>query len=209
MSKLAEIKANVEAGKTKVVPGLVQEALDAGFDAKEILAAMVDAMSVVGDKFSAGEIFVPEMLIAGKAMQKGVDVLSPVLAGDKSASLGKCIIGTVKGDLHDIGKNLVALMIGSTGFEMIDLGVDVSKETFVEAIKENPDTNIVALSALLSTTMPSMKETVAAIRESGLTGFKIIVGGAPITQEFADEIGADAYAPDAGGAAIKVKELVS
>ncbi|HAA37915.1 MAG TPA: cobalamin-binding protein, partial [Firmicutes bacterium] len=108
-----------------------------------------------------------------------------------------------------IGKNLVALMIGSTGFEMIDLGVDVSKETFVEAIKENPDTNIVALSALLSTTMPSMKETVAAIRESGLTGFKIIVGGAPITQEFADEIGADAYAPDAGGAAIKVKELVS
>ena len=209
MSKLAEIKANVEAGKTKVVPGLVQEALDAGFDAKEILAAMVDAMSVVGDKFSAGEIFVPEMLIAGKAMQKGVDVLSPVLAGDKSASLGKCIIGTVKGDLHDIGKNLVALMIGSTGFEMIDLGVDVSKETFVEAIKENPDTNIVALSALLSTTMPSMKETVAAIRESGLTRFKIIVGGAPITQEFADEIGADAYAPDAGGAAIKVKELVS
>lgn len=207
MSKLAEIKANVEAGKTKVVPGLVQEALDAGFDAKEILAAMVDAMSVVGDKFSAGEIFVPEMLIAGKAMQKGVDVLSPVLAGDKSASLGKCIIGTVKGDLHDIGKNLVALMIGSTGFEMIDLGVDVSKETFVEAIKENPDTNIVALSALLSTTMPSMKETVAAIRESGLTGFKIIVGGAPITQEFADEIGADAYAPDAGGAAIKVKEI--
>jgi methanogenic corrinoid protein MtbC1 len=209
MSKLQEIKANVEAGKTKVVPGLVQEALDEGLGAKDILAAMVEAMGVVGDKFSAGEIFVPEMLIAGKAMQKGVEVLEPVLAGDSSSIIGKCIIGTVAGDLHDIGKNLVALMIGSAGFEMIDLGVDVPAEKFVETIKANPDVNVVALSALLSTTMPSMRDTVKAIRDSGLTGFKIIVGGAPITQEFADEIGADAYARDAGGAAVKVKELVS
>lgn len=209
MSKLAEVKAQVEAGKTKLVPGLVQEALDEGLAAKDILAAMVDAMGVVGDKFSAGEIFVPEMLIAGKAMQKGVEVLKPALAGDSSVSLGKCIIGTVQGDLHDIGKNLVCLMIESAGFDMIDLGVDVAKEKFVETIKANPDVNVVALSALLSTTMPSMKDTVAAIKESGLTGFKIIVGGAPITPEFADEIGADAYARDAGGAAIKVKELVS
>ncbi|HZK24799.1 MAG TPA: corrinoid protein [Oscillospiraceae bacterium] len=209
MSKLAEVKAQVEAGKTKIVPGLVQEALDEGLAAKDILAAMVDAMGVVGDKFSAGEIFVPEMLIAGKAMQKGVEILKPALAGDSSISLGKCIIGTVQGDLHDIGKNLVCLMIESAGFEMIDLGVDVSKETFVDTIKANPDVKVVALSALLSTTMPSMRDTVAAIKESGFTGFKTIVGGAPITQEFAAEIGADAYARDAGGAAIKVKELAS
>ena len=149
------------------------------------------------------------MLIAGKAMQKGVEVLKPQLASESSTSLGKCIIGTVAGDLHDIGKNLVALMIESAGFEMVDLGVDVPKEKFIETIKANPDANIVALSALLTTTMPAMRDTVKAIRDSGLTGFKIIVGGAPITQEFADEIGADAYARDAGGAAVKVKELVS
>ncbi|NLN07646.1 MAG: cobalamin-binding protein [Firmicutes bacterium] len=208
MSKIQEIKTAVETGKTKLIAGLVQEALDAGEQANDILAAMIDAMGVVGDKFSKGEIFVPEMLIAGKAMQKGIDVLKPHLAGEASVSLGKCIIGTVAGDLHDIGKNLVALMIESTGFEVIDLGVDVPANKFVETIKANPDVKVVALSALLTTTMPAMKDTVAAIRESGLTGFKIIVGGAPITQEFADSIGADAYAPDAGSAAVKVKTLV-
>ncbi|HHU30782.1 MAG: cobalamin-dependent protein [Bacillota bacterium] len=208
MSKPEAVKAAVEAGKTKVVGDLVQEALNAGHKANEILAVMIDAMEVVGDKFSAGEIFVPEMLIAGKAMQKGVEVLKPELAGEGAPALGKCIIGTVAGDLHDIGKNLVALMIESAGFEMIDLGVDVPAEKFVETIRANPDVNIVALSALLTTTMPAMRDTVKAIRESGLTGFKIIVGGAPITQEFADEIGADAYARDAGAAAVKVKELV-
>ncbi|NLM52441.1 MAG: cobalamin-binding protein [Firmicutes bacterium] len=209
MSKLQEVNAAVAAGKTKVIADLVQEALDAGHSAQEILDAMIEAMDVVGDKFSSGEIFVPEMLIAGKAMQKGVEVLKPHLAGDASSKLGKCIIGTVAGDLHDIGKNLVALMIESVGFDMVDLGVDVPKEKFIEAIKANPDVNVVALSALLTTTMPAMRDTVKAIRESGLTGFKIIVGGAPITQEFADEIGADAYARDAGAAAVKVKELVS
>jgi methanogenic corrinoid protein MtbC1 len=208
MSKPEAVKAAVEAGKTKVVGDLVQEALNAGHKANEILAVMIDAMEVVGDKFSAGEIFVPEMLIAGKAMQKGVEVLKPELAGEGAPALGKCIIGTVAGDLHDIGKNLVALMIESAGFELIDLGVDVPAEKFVETIRANPDVNIVALSALLTTTMPAMRDTVKAIRESGLTGFKIIVGGAPITQEFADEIGADAYARDAGAAAVKVKELV-
>ena len=208
MSKIQEIKTAVETGKTKLIAGLVQEALDAGEQANDILAAMIDAMGVVGDKFSKGEIFVPEMLIAGKARQKGIDVLNPHLAGEASVSLGKCIIGTVAGDLHDIGKNLVALMIESTGFEVIDLGVDVPANKFVETIKANPDVKVVALSALLTTTMPAMKDTVAAIRESGLTGFKIIVGGAPITQEFADSIGADAYAPDAGSAAVKVKTLV-
>ncbi|NLP36990.1 MAG: cobalamin-binding protein [Firmicutes bacterium] len=209
MSKLQEVNAAVAAGKTKAIAGLVQEALDGGHSAQEILDTMIEAMGVVGDKFSSGEIFVPEMLIAGKAMQKGVEVLKPQLASESSTSLGKCIIGTVAGDLHDIGKNLVALMIESAGFEMVDLGVDVPKEKFIETIKANPDANIVALSALLTTTMPAMRDTVKAIRDSGLTGFKIIVGGAPITQEFADEIGADAYARDAGGAAVKVKELVS
>ncbi|KPU45193.1 methionine synthase [Oxobacter pfennigii] len=208
MSKIDEVKAGVAAGKTKVVPGLVQEALNEGQAATAILEAMVEAMGVVGDKFSSGEIFVPEMLVAGKAMQKGVEVLKPVLAGEGSVSLGKCIIGTVAGDLHDIGKNLVALMIGSAGFDVIDLGVDVTKEKFIETIKANPDVKVVACSALLTTTMPAMKETVEAIKASGLTGFKVLVGGAPITPEFASSIGADAYARDAGGAAVKAKELV-
>ncbi|KPU43137.1 methionine synthase [Oxobacter pfennigii] len=208
MSKIQEVKDLVAAGKTKLVPGKVQEALDEGNAATEILAAMVEAMGVVGDKFSAGEIFVPEMLVAGKAMQKGVDVLKPALAGAGSVSLGKCIIGTVAGDLHDIGKNLVALMIESAGFDVIDLGVDVPTAKFLETIEANSDVKVVALSGLLTTTMPAMKETVESIKASGKTGFKVLVGGAPITPEFAASIGADAYARDAGGAAIKAKELI-
>lgn len=209
MSKIEDVKANVEKGKTKLVPGLVQEALDEGNKAGDILDAMVDAMDVVGAKFSSGEIFVPEMLIAAKAMAKGVDVLRPHLSTEGGSSLGTCIIGTVAGDLHDIGKNLVSMMIESAGFDVIDLGVDVPKEKFVEAIKANDNVNLVACSALLTTTMPSLKETVAEIKGSGLEGFKLIVGGAPITQEFANEIGADGYAADAGSAAQKAKEMVS
>ncbi len=209
MSKMNEVTAAVENGKTKMVAGLVQEALDEGNAANDILQSMIDAMGVVGDKFSSGEIFVPEMLIAAKAMQKGVEVLKPFLAGEGNISLGKCIIGTVSGDLHDIGKNLVSLMIESAGFDMIDLGVDVPPEKFIEAIKGNSDCNLVACSALLTTTMPSMKTTVEAIKASGLKGFKIIIGGAPITQEFADLIGADAYAQDAGGAAVAAKAVIS
>ncbi|MFZ7132640.1 MAG: corrinoid protein, partial [Eubacteriales bacterium] len=206
-SKIEEVKAKVEAGKTKLVPGLVQEALDEGNKAKDILDAMVGAMDVVGAKFSTGEIFVPEMLIAAKAMAKGVEVLKPQLAGDASTSLGTCIIGTVAGDLHDIGKNLVSMMIESAGFDMVDLGVDVPADKFVEAIKENNNVTLVACSGLLTTTMPALKEAVAAIKSSGLTGFKVIVGGAPVTPEYAIEIGADAYAPDAGSAAQKAKEI--
>jgi len=210
MSKIQEISGAVEAGKTKLIAGLVQEALAAGDNATDILNAMISSMGTIGDKFSTGEIFVPEMLVSAKTMQKGVEVLKPVLAGDGGAvSLGKCIIGTVAGDLHDIGKNLVAIMIESTGFDVIDLGVDVSTEKFLEAIKANPDVKIVACSGLLTTTMPSMKETVQAIRETGMTGFKVMVGGAPVTPEFAAEIGADAYTPDAGSAAVKAKELAT
>ncbi len=209
MSKILEVKELVEAGKSKKVGTVVQEALDAGSQPAEILAAMVESMGVVGDKFSAGEIFVPEMLIAAKAMSKGVDVLRPLLAGDNSTSLGTCIIGTVAGDLHDIGKNLVSMMIESAGFTMVDLGVDVADEKFVAAIKENDNVTLVALSGLLTTTMPSLKSAVQTIKDSGLSGFKVIVGGAPVTSEFAVEIGADGYAPDAGSAAVKAKELVS
>jgi methanogenic corrinoid protein MtbC1 len=209
MSKIDEVKAQVEAGKTKVVPGLVQEALDGGDSANDILQAMIDGMKVVGDRFSAGEIFVPEMLIAAKAMSKGVEVLEPHLAGDSSTSLGTCIIGTVEGDLHDIGKNLVAMMMGSAGFEIVDLGVDVPAAKFVDAIKENENVKLVACSGLLTTTMAAMKNTVQTVKSSGLTGVKVIVGGAPVTPEYAKEIGADAYAPDAGAAAEKAKEIVA
>ncbi|RBP66679.1 methanogenic corrinoid protein MtbC1 [Alkalibaculum bacchi] len=208
MSKIEEVKAKVEAGKTKLVAGLVQEALDEGNSPNDILQAMVDSMGVVGDKFSSGELFVPEMLIAAKAMSKGVDVLKPLMAGDSSNSLGTCIIGTVEGDLHDIGKNLVSMMIESAGFNLVDIGVDVPAQKFVDAIKENNNVTLVACSGLLTTTMPALKEAVQTIKASGLEGFKVIVGGAPVTPEFAEEIGADGYAPDAGSAVVKAKELV-
>lgn len=208
MSKIEEVKAKVEAGKSKLVPGLVQEALDAGIAPGEILQAMVESMSVVGDKFSSGEIFVPEMLIAAKAMSKGVEVLKPVLAGDGAASLGTCVIGTVAGDLHDIGKNLVSMMIESAGFNMVDLGVDVPAETFVQTVKDNDNVKLVACSGLLTTTMPALKEAVATIK-AACPDVKVIVGGAPVTPEYAAEIGADGYAPDAGSAAVKAKELVT
>jgi len=208
MSQIETVKTNVELGKTKLISGIVQDALDEGCSATDILQAMVAGMGIVGDKFSTGEIFVPEMLIAAKAMAKGVEVLKPHLAGDNSTALGTCIIGTVAGDLHDIGKNLVAMMIESAGFTIIDLGVDVSSEKFIEAIKSNENVKLVACSGLLSTTMPALKDTVIAIKASELPGIKVMVGGAPVTQEFATQIGADAYAPDAGSAAVKAKELV-
>ncbi len=211
MSKITEVAAAVENGKVKLIQGLVQEALDEGDDPNAILNdGMIAAMGVVGAKFQNNEIFVPEMLVAAKTMKKGVDVLRPHLSGDSVGKYGKYIIGTVAGDLHDIGKNLVALMIESAGFEVIDLGVDVPAEKFVEAIKANPDCKVVGASALLTTTMDSLKNTVAAMIEAGCKDqVKIMVGGAPITQEFADEIGADAYTPDAGAAAVKAVELAN
>ncbi|WP_296561330.1 corrinoid protein [uncultured Acetobacterium sp.] len=208
MSKIEEVKAKVEAGKSKLVPGLVQEALDEGSAPAEVLQAMVESMGVVGDKFSAGEIFVPEMLIAAKAMSKGVEVLKPLMAGDGSTSLGTCVIGTVAGDLHDIGKNLVSMMIESAGFDMVDLGVDVPADTFVQAVKDNTNVKIVACSGLLTTTMPALKEAVATVK-AAFPDVKVIVGGAPVTPEYAAEVGADGYAPDAGSAAVKARELAT
>ena len=196
----------VSRGKAKLVGAAVAEAIDAGFAPEEILNKMIGAMDVVGEKFKNGEIFVPEMLIAAKAMNKGVEVLKPHLASGAAGALGKVVIGTVAGDLHDIGKNLVAMMIESAGFEVIDLGVDVPVEKFVAAAEEE-GVVIVACSALLTTTMPALEATVGALKASG-KAYKVMVGGAPITQEFADKVGADAYTADAASAAKKAKELV-
>ncbi|MBQ9814695.1 MAG: corrinoid protein [Lachnospiraceae bacterium] len=209
MSKIEEIAQAVEMGKAKVVPGLVEEALAEGLDPMEILnKGMIDSMGVVGEKFKNNEIFVPEMLVAARAMKKGVEVLKPHLGADNSATIGKMVMGTVAGDLHDIGKNLVIMMIESAGFEVIDLGVDVPIERFIEAASD-PDVNIVGCSALLTTTMPAMEETVKALNEAPFRDrIKIMVGGAPITQEFADKIGADCYTEDAAAAAEAAKKLM-
>ena len=210
MAKLDELKVAVEKGKAKLVPGLVQATLDEGTAPVDALNAMIDSMGVVGENFKNGTIFVPEMLIAAKAMKKGVEVLKPMLASGEAGAKGKVIIGTVAGDLHDIGKNLVAMMIESTGFEVIDLGVDVPVEKFISTYEANPDTKIIACSALLTTTMPAMQATLEAINAAPWrANVKVMVGGAPITQEFADSIGADAYTPDAASAAAKASELVA
>ena len=209
MAKFDELKAAVANGKAKLVPALVQETLDEGVAPGDALNGMIEAMGVVGEKFKNGEIFVPEMLISAKAMKKGVDVLKPMLASGEAGAKGKIILGTVAGDLHDIGKNLVGMMFESTGFEVIDLGVDVPVDKFLAAYDENPDTKIIACSALLTTTMPALAETVAAINGKPWRGnVKVMVGGAPINQAFADEIGADAYTADAASAADKASELV-
>lgn len=209
MSIVKEIASAVEAGKSKVVGGLVEQALKEGVEPSVILnEGMISAMGIVGEKFKNNEIFVPEMLIAARAMKKGVEVLQPHLAKQGVEPIGKVILGTVSGDLHDIGKNLVGMMIEGAGFKVIDLGVDVPPEKFIEAMKDNPDCKIVALSALLTSTMPALTSTIKAIEEAGLRNtVKIMVGGAPVTQAFADEIGADGYSEDAASAAELAKKL--
>ena len=211
MSKVEEIAAAVENGKVKKVAGLVEEALAEGISATEILnVGMIGAMGVVGEKFKNNEIFVPEMLIAARAMKKGVEVLTPALKEAGSEPVGKLILGTVAGDLHDIGKNLVGMMIEGAGFNVIDLGVDVPADKFIECMKENPDCKIVALSALLTTTMPAIKNTIDAIVAAGLRDtVKIMIGGAPVTQAFADEVGADGYSEDAASAAELATKLLA
>lgn len=207
---LENVKDLVQRGKAKLIAAAVQEALDEGCEASALLDAMISAMDVVGENFKNGDIFVPEMLISAKAMKKGVEVLKPHLATGAAGAAGKVIIGTVAGDLHDIGKNLVAMMIESAGFEVIDLGVDVPAERFLSTYEANPDTKIIACSALLTTTMPSLQQTVAQINGAAWrANVKVMVGGAPITQEFADQIGADAYTADAATAAKKAKELIA
>ena len=204
---LNKVNDLVIRGKARLITGAVAEALEDGCAPDEILSTMIAGMDVVGDRFKNGEIFVPEMLIAAKAMKKGVEVLKPHLTSGAAGALGRVVIGTVAGDLHDIGKNLVAMMIESAGFEVIDLGVDVPVEKFVAAALDD-GVKIVACSALLTTTMPALEATVAALRAAG-KDYKIMVCGAPITQDFADKIGADAYTPDAATAARRARELVA
>lgn len=208
MSDLHTITETLIAGDGDQLLVLVQAAVDAGTPAKEILQkALIAGMDIVGEKMESGDMFIPEVLMSAQAMAGAVEILKPLLAEGDSSSAGKVVIGTVKGDLHDIGKNLVVMMMESAGFEVIDVGVDVAPEKFVEAIKTNKPT-IVGLSALLTTTMPMMKKTIMTIEESGLRdSLKIIVGGAPVNQAFADEIGADGYAPDAGAASKLAKAL--
>ena len=210
MSKLAEVKELTEKGKQKLIADTVKGAIDEGNSATKILDTMIEAMGVVGDKFKKSEIFVPEMLMAAHTMKKGVEVLQPLLVGEASTSLGTCVIGTVTGDLHDIGKNLVALMIESAGFKVVDLGVDVSTDKFIAAINSNADCKVAALSCLLTTTMPALSDSVKGLIDAGLKDkVKIIIGGAPITQEYANEIGADGYAEDAASAAELAKSIIA
>lgn len=187
----------------------VQEALDQGFDPGYILnAGMVAAMTEVGRLFEEGEYFVPEMLVSARAMQAGLSILKPKMVEANIQSIGKVVAGTVKGDLHDIGKNLVCMMLEGAAFEIIDLGSDVSPDKFVDAVKAN-QANLVAMSALLTTTMPNMKTTIEALKDAGLRDqVKIMVGGAPLSTQYAEEIGADGYAQDASRAVALAKSLI-
>ena len=205
---LQKIAKNLYKGEAEAVAELVQDALDAGMAPNEVLnGALLAGMDEVGRDFKAGDLFVPEVLIAARAMQAGMGVLRPLLADSDIASAGKVVVGTVKGDLHDIGKNLVKMMLEGGGFEAIDLGTDVEPGAFVDAVREHqPD--LVGMSALLTTTMTQMKVTIEALEEAGLRdSVKIMIGGAPVTVAFAEQIGADAYAPDAASAVDVAREL--
>ena len=196
-------------GDAPAAESAVKEALAANVPAEDILQkACIPAMGEVGRLFEEGEKFVPEMLISARAMQKSVALLKPLLAQGNIQAVGKVIVGTVQGDLHDIGKNLVGMMLEGTGFEVIDLGTDVTPIKFVEAVKTHHP-QLIGLSALLTTTMPSMKKIVDALQEAGLRGqVKVLIGGAPVTEAYANQIGADGYAPDASSAARKAKALM-
>lgn len=210
MTKIEAVFESVRAGSFTETPELVQEALDAGEKALDILNdGMIAAMDLVGDLFKKEEIYVPEMLVAAMAMKSGVEVLKPHLAEGGDTKKGKMVMGTVHGDLHDIGKNLVIMMIESAGFEVVDLGIDVPVQAFVDAVENDPEVTIVGVSALLTTTMAAMQETVEALNASpARSRFTIMVGGAPITEGFAKEIGADVYTTDAASAAQAAKKIV-
>ena len=189
------------------IAALVEKELAAGTDINKILQeGLIAAMDEVGKSFSEGELFVPEMLMAAQTMKAGLEILKPKLGSAGQSSAGVVVIGTVKGDLHDIGKNLVGMMLEGGGFEVFDLGVDVKPEAFVECAKEKK-AHIVGMSALLTTTMPAMEETVAALKEAGLGQVKVMIGGAPVTQNFADKIGASGYSEDAPSAVELARRL--
>jgi len=210
MSYTEEIFDLVIKGKAKLIAEKILEAVEAGENPQALLNdGMIAAMDELGAKFSEGEIFVPEMMISAKAMKNGVEALKPYLAEDASSGVGSVVIGTVAGDMHDIGKNLVAMMLESAGFEIFDLGCDVSPDAFVQAVKDNPKITIVCCSALLTTTMSSMRKTIDAFAEAGMREqVKILIGGAPVTQDYCDEIGADGYSDDAASAVQLAKSFV-
>jgi len=207
---LQEIAQQLYAGKFNEVSALTQQALDQSLAPAQILkGGLIAGMDTVGRDFKAGELYVPEVLVAAKAMHAGMDVLRPLLVGEDMPTTGRFLIGTVQGDLHDIGKNLVAMMLEGAGFEVFDLGINAAPGAFVEAIKDK-EPQLVGMSALLTTTRDAMKVTIEAIAQAGLRDrIKIMVGGAPVTAKFAEEIGADGYAPDAGAAVDKARELIN
>jgi len=209
MADLKQIAQYIIQGNAPKVKELTQQAVDEGEDVGKILnEGLLSGMSVVGERFKKNEIYIPEVLIAARAIKEGMQVIRPLLVQKGIKGEGKVIMGTVKGDLHDIGKNLVAMMLEGAGFEVIDLGVDVAPERFVQKVKES-EAEIIGLSALLTTTMPAMKQVIAALTNEGLRrNIKVMIGGAPVTQEYADEIGADGYAPDAASAVDKAKQLM-
>jgi len=207
MADLQAIGESLQQGNAPKVKELVQQAVDEGVGVEEILSqGLIAAMGIVGEKFKKNEVYVPEVLIAARAMNAGMEVLAPKLEEAGVEPVAKVAIGTVKGDLHDIGKNLVAMMLRGAGFDVVDLKIDCAPEAFVEAAKSG--CKLVGLSALLTTTMPQMASVVSALKEAGLEETKVMIGGAPVTQAYADEIGAHGYAADAASAVDVAKELL-
>jgi len=206
---LGQMQKDLYEGNVEAVRAATEKALAEGLSAQEILNdGLIGGMDEVGRDFRAGDLFIPEVLIAARAMHAGLDVLRPILAESGVETVGKMVVGTVSGDLHDIGKNLVAMMMEGAGFEIIDLGTDVKPEEFVAAVR-NEGAALLGMSALLTTTMPSMQTTIEALVEAGLRDkVKVMVGGAPVTASFAEKIGADAYAPDAASAVDTARRLV-
>ena len=210
MPDLKELYEAVVSGNAKATQAITQQALADGVDPLKLVNEyMVPAMDEVGRRFEANEYFVPELLISARAMKASLELIRPILTARGDKPVGRVAIGTVKGDLHDIGKNLVASLLEGGGFEVIDLGVNVTPEKFIETVN-GKQANIIAMSALLTTTMPSMKTTIDALKQAGVRGkVKVLIGGAPITQKYADEIGADGYSENAVGAVALAKKAVA
>jgi len=208
MSDLTPLSEAIQTGKRADATALTQQFIDEGIAPDDILQSMVQGMDVIGEKFSRNEVFVPEMLIAARAMKEAMVILEPKLVESGHQSVATAVIGTVQGDLHDIGKNLVAMMWKGANLNVIDLGTNVPPDKFVAAVKEN-DATLVGLSGLLTTTMPAMRKTVEALSEAQQEGVKVVVGGAPITQGFADEIGADGFSADAAAAVALARQLLN
>lgn len=207
MSDLKLLGEAIERGDRDTAKNLTQQAIDARLPVQTILDAMIGAMDLVGRRFQAHEVFVPEMLVAARAMKESIALIEPLLVQAGIKPVAKAVIGTVEGDLHDIGKNLVAMMWRSANIEVIDLGANVPPRKFIDAVKKH-EPQLVGLSALLTTTMPAIKRTLDAFREAGLTTLKVVIGGAPVTPQYATEVGADGYAPDAASAVDLARQLL-